>query len=200
MTSGGSFGQGPLTQADLDDYRRRVNEKSPTPQDAMRFGDLSMQITARLNHEDMQVYDQSICLLKKSPAGSPEEREMAEFVIKSIEGRVLTANPEKVKDQRALKENIDGLSVRLLHEEPSKRGVVVSEDWKFYSRGGRVFTVQIDGESGTRTFDRLQLQLLCNVCKQDAAKRCSRCKHAAYCSADCQSAEWSAHRPNCKKA
>jgi len=41
----------------------------------------------------------------------------------------------------------------------------------------------------------------CSHCgtQGDGFKRCSRCKNASYCSADCQKAAWKVHKTTCKK-
>lgn len=44
----------------------------------------------------------------------------------------------------------------------------------------------------------------CNTCgykaKNEILKRCARCKHAAYCSIECQHKDWKAHKPICNAA
>jgi hypothetical protein len=39
----------------------------------------------------------------------------------------------------------------------------------------------------------------CNYCRKSADKHCQGCKKVAYCSVDCQSAEWKKHKKYCKK-
>lgn len=40
----------------------------------------------------------------------------------------------------------------------------------------------------------------CTVCGQPSVSRCAACQHAAYCSKDCQKADWTAsHKSECKK-
>jgi MYND finger len=40
----------------------------------------------------------------------------------------------------------------------------------------------------------------CKVCGKDSAKKCGRCKQAVYCSRQCQSSDWSAHKFVCEAA
>ncbi|OEH79336.1 zinc finger mynd domain protein [Cyclospora cayetanensis] len=40
----------------------------------------------------------------------------------------------------------------------------------------------------------------CRRCGRKATKRCSRCRFEAYCSKECQQADWSVHRHTCKPA
>lgn len=41
----------------------------------------------------------------------------------------------------------------------------------------------------------------CSYCgNQDAKKKCSGCKRARYCGADCQRAHWRVHKPQCRGA
>ena len=199
MSLPAGFGTAPLTQEDLDDYRRRLQEKSPTPMDAMRFSDLSMRLSRRLCHKDKEIYDMSIRLLKESPPVSAESRAVAETVVKRVESKALAADPAQVTEQRAKKERIEGLRVRLVSDK-TKHGVVLTETgFVVVDDRGRRFQVKLDGETTTCSFSRTELQLLCSVCGEDAPNRCSRCTFQPYCSPACQRSDWDAHKPKCKK-
>ena len=141
----------------------------------------------------------SIRLLKESPPASAESRTMAETVIKRVESKALAADPAQVTEQRAKKERIEGLRVRLVSDK-TKRGVVLTETgFVVVDDRGRRFQVKLDGETTTCSFSRTELNVLCSVCGEDAPNRCSRCTFQPYCSPACQRGDWAQHKPNCKK-
>jgi hypothetical protein len=196
-----SFGSGPLTQADLDDYRKRLGGKSPTPMDAMRFAELLMKLTDRLVDEDLQAYNNSIYVLKaQSGPLTAEKKVQAEAVIQRLETRALNADKSKVTASRMESNNIEGLRVRLV-SDPSKRGMVVphSSGGKFCDKMGQLFEVQIDGQGTVSSHRRTELQIICAKCNdKDGTNRCSRCRYQRYCSTTCQRADWADHKNKCK--
>lgn len=50
---------------------------------------------------------------------------------------------------------------------------------------------------GNSIFEGLADGFLCENCKQDATKRCSKCKQVWYCTRECQLAHWKVHKPKC---
>ena len=126
---------------------------------------------------------------------------MAEAVIKIIETRALASDPVKVSEQRSRKERITGLRVSLVSDK-TKRGTVLPENGllNIFDGGGKCFSVQIDDEPSSRSFSRTDLDLLCFYCQDEvASKRCSQCRYASYCSAECQRSDWKSHKATCKK-
>lgn len=197
----GDFGEGNLTQSDLDDYRRRLGEKSPSPQDAFRFADLQMRLSNKLSHKDSNAYQSAILLIKgkQGPPLSEDKKAILEATIKTLEAKALGADKTTIVEKRTEKENIDGVRVRLVNDA-TKRGVVVPEEWKFHDIEGRVFKVKMDDGVTTATHSRTELQLICAKCNdKDGTSRCSRCLYQPYCGVVCQRKDWAHHKLNCKQ-
>ena len=199
--SSGDFGEGNLSQSDLDEYRRRLGENSPTPQDAFRFAGLQTRLSNMLSHKDNKVYRSAILMIKgkQGPPLSEDKKSILEATIKTLEAKALKADKTKIVEKRAEKENIDGVRVRLV-SDATKRGVVVPEEWKFYDSEGRIFKVKMDDGATTATHSRNELQLICAKCNdKDGTSRCSRCRYQPYCGVVCQREDWAHHKLICKQ-
>ena len=194
-----SFGEGPLSHDDFEDYKRRYGNKCPTEYDAYRFAELHMKIDRYLKQKDIDALHGAILCLRNESA-SDIERKMAHEILRIVKVKALQADPNKVEKNKKNKENVFGCHFRLL-SDPTKRGVILKDDWKFATVEGQVINVIFDGETNRSQLNRTAVQILCSLCKeQDGKLRCSRCMFQNYCSSECQHRDWDSHKPNCKKS
>ena len=59
-----------FTQSDLDDYKRRLAENSPSPGDAFRYAALRLSLTSLLGAADKEKYDTAIMITKGKNKGT----------------------------------------------------------------------------------------------------------------------------------
>jgi hypothetical protein len=196
----------PLTASDLDDFERRIGNRSPTPQDAIRFSDLSIRLTRVLSHSDIDKYRSAVEVLRK-PKLPKIEQDSAKAIIRQCRDKALSASVDdqsKLKKQRERQEDIRGLRVRLV-ADPSQRGMIPFRkpgEYVLADMKGIRFAVHFDGESkpSEAQYYRSDLRLLCAACDTNDGKyRCSKCQREPYCSSECQRAAWREHKLCCGK-
>ena len=143
-----------LTQADLDDYKKRLGEKSPTSSDAMMFAALSMKLSKRLPPSVLKRYNDAILKLKKI---KDDEVGTAASIIADIESKALNEDPKEIKkmaDQLS-KQNLfynHGQRVRL--REGHRCGTVDRPDMKsllFDGTSGAQLDIRFDDTPGEET-------------------------------------------------
>ena len=95
-----------LSQADFDDYKRRLGEKSPTPSDAMIFSKLSMKLSKKLPSPVMKKYNDAVLIFKKKKTNNDVDAiAAAASTIAEIESQALSEDP-KVVTKLVVKRNL----------------------------------------------------------------------------------------------
>jgi len=198
--AGDSFDLQRMTQADFDDYRRRLGENSPSPMDAFRFSQLSMAIDKFLSGRDREKYKDAIMVCKGK---APGNKKSAKELIRKIEEKTLRCSKEDIESIKSKNErredNLPRGKKRVRVKDSGKKGKIIS----FYNVGGKGTTgLSIDFDDGN-TSDKYTLAdvvILCDTCdERPGVKFCSRCKAANYCGIDCQRKAWKQHKKVCGK-
>jgi MYND finger len=195
----------PLDQAQLDDFRRRLGERSPTPEDATIFSVLSMKIMERLTKEDFDSYKASI-IVSKDSTYSTKERTMGAELIPLIEAKILSTDPtlrEKIirKKQKSGLVTSDKQRVRTVDTPPRFGYVDVSggvKDWTITTNSETLVTILFDDGTKERVATTT-LKSVCSAagCQNDGKLLCSRCRCSIYCTKDCQKRHWRTHKATC---
>ena len=182
-----------LTQADFDDYRRRNYERSPTPMDAMRFGQLQMAIVKCMGDGDYRKYDHAIKVVKGKEPGDKAE---ATETIRKIEQKALGRTPEE-------KERIENRRERRVKNLPRGKRVIVDGKkgniFSFNSPGKKENTgVSVEFDDGSKgDYILTEVVILCEVCDEKPGRKCTKCNAAFYCGKDCQRQAWKTHKKVC---
>ena len=194
-----------LTQTDLDDYKRRIGEKSPTANDAMMFAALSMKLSKKLIPSVMTKYNDAILRFKKIT----DDDGTAASTIAEIESQALSEDPKVVTKMAdaITKQNLfhnHGQRVRL--REGHRCGTVYRPPNTYLlvaGTSGAELDIQFDDipEGETTQVHECDLQLLCSGvgCNKHGHLMCAKCKQRMFCSVDCQKADWEGHKKMCKK-
>jgi MYND finger len=216
----------PVCREDLEEYKRRVANGSPTPMDAMRFAVLQKKIIARFEEgEDKELYSKymrAIFVLKKNDPAfiatygalnsmieptqyevkSPDEIVAAQQAIAALEAKL----PEKLPEKKKVKQDALYRDGQRVQTRTGKRcgtldrtcGRQVGHHASDLCGSGMV-QVRFD-DGGSDTVAATDLQLLCDVsgCNQKGTLVCSKCKESFYCSKECQATDWKArHKRLC---
>jgi len=198
-----NFGRGPLTREDLEDYKRRLGERCPTPQDAMRHADLAMRLQANLRDTDYKAYNESILQLKRVQTGNGDDSASISLKqkIQALEQKALSRNQDgraKIEKKREKKDYLNRVRVK----DNGKKGTV---GWQFVQSSSRDLTFDIHFDDGStndadhRYYSKEEVTMLCDVCDEDAGSRCSRCEKVYYCGRECQRLDWKTHKKTCNK-
>ena len=191
----GMFGGGTLTRADLEDYKRRLGENSPTPLDALQFGRVSMMVSKALNDKDLKQYQDLIVTLKQNPDNPAElQSKMAKLEEKALS--CSDHRKEKIGNQRER----DAKGGRVRVNASGRKG---STGWRLATGAAETSSFQVtfddDGPSDDTFYSLDDLTMLCRACDENASNKCSNCKQVWYCGRDCQKSDWKTHKKNCKK-
>jgi len=184
-----------LTQADFDDYRRRLYANSPTPMDAMRFAQLQGAISKCMGDSDKQKYHSAILVTKGK---DPGDKAKAMETIRKIEQKALGRTQEE-------KERIESRHERRCAQLPrgqkrvkvdGKKGKIVA----FHNPGkdeNTGVTVHFDDGSSEGDYTLAEVVILCEVCDEKQGKQCTKCHAAYYCGKECQRKVWKTHKKVC---
>lgn len=189
----GMLGGGTLTRADLEDYKRRLCENSPTPLDALQFARLSMTLSKALKDKDLKKYKDLIVSLKQNPDNPAElQSKMAKLEEKALS--CSNRRKEKIGNQR--ERDAQGGRVRV--NASGRKG---STGCRLSMRETSSFQVTFDddGPSDNTFYSLDDLTMLCRACDENASNKCSNCKQVWYCGRECQKSDWKTHKKNCKK-
>lgn len=198
-----NFGEGRVTKEDLEDFYRRHQEKSPTPMDAMRYGELHRKIRNNLDDSSADKYVALVEQKKKFEKNGGSWTARDQEAMDALENKALScddAKAAKIETKRFFKskhKSIIGLRVRV--KETGKLGTV---NWSRSSNANfsdEHTTCMVDlDEGGTVSLPRKDLAVLCSLCEKNAESRCSRCLGVWYCSRECQRTDWKSHKKQCQ--
>ena len=185
-----------LTQADFDDYRKRLGECSPTPMDAMRFMQLGMAVEKCMGDGDKKKYKDAIMVVKGK---EPGDKDQAAETIRKIEQKALgrtQAEKERIESRHERRhEKLPRGKKRVKVNESGKKGNIFS----FNRVGAKENTrVSIDFDDGSKNEHTLaDIVMLCEVCDDNPGRKCTKCQAAYYCSRECQRKDWKQHKKIC---
>jgi hypothetical protein len=178
-----------LTKEDLLDYKSRLGKNSPSPIDAIRFGQLSMTLSKYLKQADVREYNDAI--LKRDY-----------MTVDKYERKILKRTEKSNHvDRRSDVEIPLGTRVRI--KADGKKGVLAKRNGWIVRVGSEEskFCIRIDNEESLREkVGRSEFTVLCGnqMCDNEGTKRCNRCLTMWYCSKDCQKANWRTHKSICE--
>lgn len=68
-----------------------------------------------------------------------------------------------------------------------------------YDKTGKYVGVEVNGKlMGPEELYKPYDSKTCNLCQKPRSAKCGACKGVGYCSAECQKADWPAHKQNCR--
>jgi hypothetical protein len=191
-----SFDIKTMTQADFDEYRQRLGERSPTPMDAFRFMQLGTAVDKCMGDGDKKKYEDAIFVVKGK---EPGDKAKAAETIRKIEQKALgrtQADKERIEsrhDRRHAKLPKGKKRVQVI--ESGKKGNIFS----FNRVGAKENTrVSIDFDDGSKNEHTMaDIVMLCEVCDANPGRKCTKCEAAYYCDRECQRKDWKEHKKIC---
>ena len=179
-----------LEQDDLDEYKRRMFENSPTPMDAFRFSALSMSIDKCLSARDKERYHDAIGIIKGKKSG---DKNQAQQTIRDIEQKALSrteSEKDRIEKRREKKEaKLKGRHKRVQVLETGRKGTITSYRLVGSTKDAEI-TIDFDDEEDNsheeENYSMNDVIVLCEVCDEKEGKRCGRCKKSYFCGKECQ--------------
>ncbi|CAB9515472.1 expressed unknown protein [Seminavis robusta] len=197
----GMLDGGTLTQGDLEDYKRRLGENSPTPLDALQFASVSMRVGKALSDKDLKLYNSAIFSLKEqTPGDRAANMQTCQNQIAELEEKALSCSDRR-KEKIGNKRDRKARGGRVRVNASGRKGTTGWSLAMGAAQSGTSFQVVFDDEGPSDdTFYPLgDLTMLCRNCDENASSKCSNCKQVWYCGRDCQKSDWKTHKKDCKK-
>lgn len=209
----GTKGGSRVTRYHFEEYKRGcsgIDESSAY--EFLRHWQLHSAISEVMTAQELAKYSKAIHFIKNREDNvSDEDIAKAEGEIAELELKVLDCPgfTNQQQQERAQSEQ-EKPSKRVKIVATGKKGTMQSSDGPAKLSTEALYRVTLDKSGDNTNKDKessssddtvmcelTDLIFLCDVCDQDAGKKCSRCKSAYYCSLDCQKQAWKQHKKVC---